>query len=254
MRQSATLIVRTGLRPSSKFRHIRSCSYHAAPWSPLHLSSPNFTALHRWAELGVCKPVEKLVFKANSIRTPNKNVTTPTNCVMVTHADSSSLLISLSASVRVCACFGSMRFDMFVCFLLYAISCNYGNNGGLRTTSRTVIASGQGHYNCVCAYGSVRMCLCVAAFNTAYTRWQCKLHACTPEGGGSQTLHTCSLTSNTHGTEVFALRIRTVATHCINCLNLPRNRMTHIHRTIQLNLSNSVWFNQINCCHISWQL
>lgn len=60
-----------------------------------------------------------------------------------------------------CACFGSMRLDMFVCFLLYAISCNYGNNGGLRTTSRTVIASGQGHFNCVCAYGSVRMCVCV---------------------------------------------------------------------------------------------
>lgn len=137
---------------------------------------------------------------------------------------------------------------MFVCFLLYAISCNYGNNGGLRTTSRTVIASGQGHFNCVCAYGSVCMCVCGAAFNTAYTRWQCKLHACTPEGeeGGSQTLHTCSLTSDTHGTEVFALRIRTVATHCINCLNLPRNRMTHIHRTIQLNLSNSVWFNHIS--------
>lgn len=100
----------------------------------------------------------------------------------------------------------------------------------------------------VCVRMGVCVCVCVAAFNTAYTRWQCKLHACTPEGegGGSQTLHTCSLTSDTHGTEVFALRIRTVATHCINCLNLPRNRMTHIHRTIQLNLSNSVWFNHIS--------
>lgn len=144
------------------------------------------------------KPVQKLVFKANSIRTKQECNDLLTNCVMVTHAGAAATL----ADFLVCS---TVRMCVRVC--LYTISCCYGNNGGLRT-SRTVIASGQGHFDCVC--------VCVDSANYK------------PRGGGGREiyrLHTCSLTGNTYvdkRTEMFALRIRTVAMHCINCLNLAR--------------------------------